>query len=148
MQLRRIRSLSLPNQKGNCYGCGSASHLANSENCSARKATCKLCGKVGHYQRVCKSNKVNAVDETPDASEEIFAQQGKAPRYDVTINGLTVKCIADTSAAVNVMQKHLFEDADWKPTVTNLSTHGRFPYTQQVNAASTSNVVRSRIVYL
>ena len=62
-----------PNQKGNCYRCGSASHLANSENCSARKATCKLCGKVGHYQRVCKSNKVNAVDETPEAPEEIFA---------------------------------------------------------------------------
>ena len=71
---------------------------------------------MGHYQRVCKPNKVNAVDETPEAPEEIFALQGKGPRYDVTINGVTVKCIADTGAAVNVMPKHLFHIRRVPPT--------------------------------
>ena len=98
---------------------------------------------MGHYQRVCKSNKVNAVDETPEAPEEIFALHGKAPLYDVTINGVMVKCIANTGAAVNVMPKHLFEDADWKPTATIFSTYGEFHLRTEVNAASKSNVVRS-----
>ena len=38
-----------------CYRCDSPSHLANSQRCPAKYATCKSCGKKGHLFCVCKS---------------------------------------------------------------------------------------------
>ena len=36
-----------------CYRCNSTSHLA--KDCKFRTAKCRLCGKVGHIQRACRS---------------------------------------------------------------------------------------------
>ena len=39
-----------------CYRCNQIGHRANSEKCPAKKATCRKCLKMGHFEAVCRSN--------------------------------------------------------------------------------------------
>ena len=36
-----------------CYSCGSLSHISSDTKCPAKNASCKQCGKIGHYMKVC-----------------------------------------------------------------------------------------------
>jgi hypothetical protein len=59
-------SSAAPN-KVNCYFCGQAHErheiAAHSRQCSAKAAMCNKCNKVGHYSKVCRSEKaVKGVD--------------------------------------------------------------------------------------
>lgn len=53
-------------QKNQCQGCGRTSHGANKsmerKDCPAIKQSCRSCGKLGHYQIVCKSKARSAVE--------------------------------------------------------------------------------------
>ena len=40
-----------------CYRCGDKSHKANFKDCPAKAAECRLCKKIGHYGRMCRSTK-------------------------------------------------------------------------------------------
>ena len=40
---------------GQCYRCGSSSHIANDQSCPAKNSKCNTCGKIGHFARVCRS---------------------------------------------------------------------------------------------
>ena len=45
--------LNAYNNKGKCFFCGSNKHPRNS--CPAKDSACNNCGKIGHYNKVCKS---------------------------------------------------------------------------------------------
>ena len=40
---------------GTCPGCGSPHHQGGRQQCPAFRATCRSCGKAGHFARVCRS---------------------------------------------------------------------------------------------
>ena len=53
-----------------CYRCGSSDHIASAATCPAVSAKCCICGKNGHFAKVCRSvNKatVNHIEETPQS---------------------------------------------------------------------------------
>jgi len=59
---RRFKPSTSTNESGNpeqkttrCYRCSSEKHLANDENCPAKKFTCSKCNKVGHFAKCCRS---------------------------------------------------------------------------------------------
>ena len=39
-----------------CGNCGSWKHSAGSSMCSAKKTKCRKCGKIGHFERKCRSS--------------------------------------------------------------------------------------------
>ena len=51
------RSQSHPTQShpSQCTNCGHDDHAAYSSQCPARRATCRACGKRGHYAALCQS---------------------------------------------------------------------------------------------
>ena len=46
----------LPNRK--CGFCGLQEHRSREIECKAFSETCKRCGKIGHFQKVCRSRKI------------------------------------------------------------------------------------------
>ena len=50
-----LHQVSSEPSKTLCYRCGRPDHLASDPRCPARKATCRMCQKIGHFQAVCRS---------------------------------------------------------------------------------------------
>ena len=58
-----------------CYRCGKGRHQ-KAQNCKAVDATCRGCGKKGHYEKVCLQGKHSAHSlETPQASTGASASE-------------------------------------------------------------------------
>ena len=55
-----------------CFYCGYARHQSKNL-CPARKYKCKLCGKIGHWERVCKSSKNNAVNNQQYQQQQSYS---------------------------------------------------------------------------
>ena len=47
-----------------CYRCGRPDHKASHPRCPARKAICKACSKVGHFQIACRSRDSKSLTRT------------------------------------------------------------------------------------
>ena len=65
-----------------CYRCGSANHLANSEQCKARNAICNNCSSRGHWSKVCfkqtprpTSNQVQYINEQEENLSEVEQEE-------------------------------------------------------------------------
>jgi hypothetical protein len=62
-----------------CFRCGSTSHRANYPQCPARTASCRKCGKQGHFAKCCRSVQVaelSTCDDDPkiiSSAHHIFA---------------------------------------------------------------------------
>lgn len=102
------------NPRGNssCYRCG-RSPIHDRRFCPAKDATCRRCGKRGHYQAVCKSSaKVRDVHEetTEDDAEVAFlggVNEDNLPenpwKVTVEVNQKPVLFHIDTGAEVTVI---------------------------------------------
>ena len=53
-----------------CTRCGNT-HPPGKDHCPAKDTKCHNCGKLGHYQRVCR-NTINAVTTSPQPEDEKF----------------------------------------------------------------------------
>ena len=99
-----------------CQWCGKMpSH--SRQNCPAKVAVCRKCGKKGYYQRVCKSAKVGGVhqgSESGSSSTTFLGNVGEdTPKewmVEVKLNGKPVKFLIDTGAEVTVISKHLLKE--------------------------------------
>lgn len=38
----------------NCYSCGQQGHISNTPTCPAKGKTCHRCGRLGHFEKVCR----------------------------------------------------------------------------------------------
>ena len=72
--------------KCTCTRCGYVHRSTKEDACPAKKAECRKCHKIGHFEAVCKSKQVREVQETPpeEASPE------ETPSDDWFLG--TVKC--------------------------------------------------------
>ena len=108
-----------------CNRCGSTQHLANFSQCPARKAQCRVCKKIGHYGKICKSRsnqQVGLVDTymCDDANEHNDPPLGSDTREHIQIlyvnasqthymyktihvNGKPVSLIVDTVATISLL---------------------------------------------
>lgn len=74
------RSQSHPTQShpSQCTNCGHDDHAAYSSQCPARRATCRACGKRGHYAALCQSCQTEPVSSSGGASARSSpAKRGK-----------------------------------------------------------------------
>ena len=57
--------------KRKCRFCGLQEHKSREKECKAFSEICKKCGKVGHFQKVCRSKKSEKVDPKVDEKKNI-----------------------------------------------------------------------------
>lgn len=150
-----------------CYRCGSADHLANDQSCPAKEGTCKTCGKIGHYSRVCKSS-AKSVNEV-SLPEVTVLNVGKKTDVRGKLIGTftlatsatsthTSDMLVDTGSAVSILPEKLYRDNFSTSTLSpptvklltysrqNLKVFGRLKATvtyQQRTATGFFNIVKS-----
>lgn len=89
-------------RSGSCFFCGNNRHPRN--DCPAKNAICRKCGKKGHFQKVCKS-KQHISGEA--ASAHILASLSSAPSclqksiITVTVNGVELQALIDTGSSLS-----------------------------------------------
>jgi hypothetical protein len=107
---------ALPNQT--CYFCGYNRHPRS--KCPAREATCKACGKVGHFQRVCRSKLTkHHVSSTVDPllSNALVAA---APNClsktvtDILVNDVCLQALIDTGSSGSYISPSVVKNNNWK----------------------------------
>ncbi|KAJ1153305.1 hypothetical protein NDU88_006066 [Pleurodeles waltl] len=130
-QVRKSNKKSSSNSSSNkmtCYRCGSSTHLASSRGCPAIGKTCKGCGKVGHFLKVCKSSHVKKVfkveeyktDEDSDDNEmmenlvllvAIISKEDlhNQPKCNIHVNGESVEMLVDTGSRITILSKNTYE---------------------------------------
>ena len=118
---------STQSKSGRCDRCGGSPHRR--ENCPAKGRDCRSCGKIGHYQSVCRSSRdsqhVKFVNADSDSGEEFFISavrsktvHNKAWMTNVQIGNNTVKFKIDTGADVTVMPTSVYESLVPKPKLS------------------------------
>ncbi|KAJ1131523.1 hypothetical protein NDU88_009859 [Pleurodeles waltl] len=107
-------SLNSSSNKMTCYSCRSSTHLASCRGHPAIDKTCKGCGKVGRFLKVCKSSHVKKVfkveeyktDEDSDDNEmmenlvflvAIISKEDlhNQPKCNIHVNGESVEMLQD-----------------------------------------------------
>ncbi|KAJ1125298.1 hypothetical protein NDU88_003730 [Pleurodeles waltl] len=111
----------------------SGTHLASSRGCPAIGKTCKGCGKVGHFLKVCKSSHVKKVfkveeyktDKDSDDSEmmenvlllvAIISKKDlhNQPICNIHVNGESVEMLVDTGSRITILSKNTYETLECK----------------------------------
>ena len=132
-----------------CFRCRSTQHLANSPICTARKAECRKCGKIEHYQIVCRSQEpsamqrrprqvttlsqkptTNAINTTP-ASDDccLLYSIGFTDELcrDVVIDGHQMHILIDTGAQCNTLPSYIVPNIKTTPTTVKVTALGNHP---------------------
>ena len=114
-----------PKGKGDkCQKCGYARHYQG-KTCPAKESTCHKCRKIGHFQRCCRSEAVQEVEEPEfDADELFFAaveerKCSTSPWYvNLEINQRDVKFKIDSGADVTLMTIDTYQKLQPIPELT------------------------------
>ena len=72
----------------NCYYCGSEITSAirdHIKQCPAKKSTCSGCGKIGHFEKVCRSKSIKQIDTDIMEEDEIESTQNEDEAYSINI---------------------------------------------------------------
>ena len=116
-----------------CYRCGDPNHKANDKCCPAKDASCRNCGKTGHFAKVCRSQPVRQISEqfdnttsTAHASDSTCTCSSHTPISHVQVlntchalsgnimcqvflnDNVPVNMVFDTGSAVSLLPAELF----------------------------------------
>lgn len=88
-------------QAQKCSWCGKTPNHAK-DQCPAKEAECRNCGKKGHYSRVCRSKRINEVKEENDDNflftGELVVGEVECWQAKVDVNGFQTIFKLDTGA--------------------------------------------------
>lgn len=60
-----------------CYRCGSKSHIGNFQGCPASGKRCSNCGKMGHFQKLCRARKKPVTVRSVDSDTSECTESGR-----------------------------------------------------------------------
>jgi len=103
--VRKPMNSSFPQRT--CFRCGSKMHIASDPKCPGANAVCRLCGKKGHFQRVCNSKKT-----VPDSKLQIKSVNtlfSARPKITLSIGKQKIGVIVDTGSDVSILTYNDFK---------------------------------------
>ncbi|GFV88288.1 putative retrovirus-related pol polyprotein from transposon opus [Trichonephila clavipes] len=104
-------SSSSSSRSQKCFFCGNDLHSRTL--CPARDATCRNCGKKGHYQRVCKSRPGRNSSNVVASSNTLVAISGSTHCLQKSIikalvNNIQLSALIDTGSSLSFLnEKHV-----------------------------------------
>ena len=64
-----------PHKRSQCRNCGNEFKQGHKDVCPAKGKTCRACGKLNHFARVCRSRKNPPKDNKKDSRESVRVAQ-------------------------------------------------------------------------
>ena len=101
-----------------CFFCGYNRHPRIV--CPAREALCKLCGKKGHFQKVCRSKQIKKSQTAAMHSLLSSLTVASAPSCleravsRVSINGIQLQALIDTGSSESYVSTSVVKKHGWK----------------------------------
>ena len=124
-----------------CGRCG-RSPMHTRTQCPASSATCRKCSKKGHYEAVCRSNKVNVVNDDDESCfldvvslGEIDGRNVNPWQVKATVSGVATEFKLDTGADVSVIPDTVFKKLKCQLSDTNRTLTG--PSQQKLDVMGT-----------
>ena len=106
-----------------CYFCGGRLHVGGRSNCPAKDKICNLCGKVGHFQKVCLSkekknvsasfqetNRLKNFNNQSENSETTLASAPdclKPTVVNCSLEDVQLDCLLDSGASENFIDRRI-----------------------------------------
>ena len=99
--------------KAHCHGCGQQPSRHSRQNCPAYHVSCHNCGKTGHFSKVCRQTRINAVEtvDVSDRNNSPHISAATTPRIGqrhlaATINGKTVDMLIDSGSDLTIVSEN------------------------------------------
>ena len=133
--------------KSQCWNCGGEFPHRNA--CPAKKVTCGNCGKRGHFARVCKSKKENALSNFLHNVEPTSVVQNDNALSN-TPHNVEPTCVSQyqsiDSMSINTINEKAKEDQNHKiypSTNAKIKVNGQY-VTMQVDSGAEVNVINEK----
>ena len=116
---------------GKCFRCGREGHFGKDPSCPAKGKSCNKCGKIGHFGIVCKTqqvshkksskfeyksgksakSRVHCVESDSDDEYAFIVRNQNDKNEEIVIDagGISLKCIIDSGASVNIISSTTWE---------------------------------------
>ena len=108
-----------------CFFCGYNKHPRS--KCPAREALCRNCNKVGHFQRVCKSNPNDkritscTKPQLPSFCTAVFPVSLSKAVIPILVNGVSLNALIDTGSSDSYISSGVVRKHRWFVYPSNLS---------------------------
>ncbi|CAB3986500.1 Transposon Tf2-9 poly [Paramuricea clavata] len=148
-KVRHAKYVPKPHKQNQCRNCGNEFKQGHKDVCPAKGKTCRACGKLNHFARVCRSRKNPPKDSKKDSRESVrVAQQqtqkqsppnssddeytfavssSKITNIQIQINGTPIAVTIDSGATTNILDSEAFacirkrnKHVQLEPTQTNI----------------------------
>ena len=126
----KFQKKSREENSSRCGRCG-RSPMHTRTQCPASSATCRKCSKKGHYEAVCRSNKVNVVNDDDESCfldvvslGEIDGRNVNPWQVKATVSGVATEFKLDTGADVSVIPDTVFKKLKCQLSDTNRTLTG------------------------
>ena len=127
-KIRPPKYVPKPGKRNQCRNCGNEFKQRHKEVCPAKGKTCRSCGKLNHFAKVCRNSKNPSKQNKKDPKESVrFAQQStkspsnssddeytfavsssKVTNVQIQINGTPIEVTIDSGATTNILDSVAF----------------------------------------